>query len=155
MLKETGTVVAVEEDGLWVETLKLSTCAKCAAKQGCGQRLLGSLSPASNMTFIKAFFTESSRNDVWQTGDQVVLGVEENALVVAAILAYCVPLAGFLVGLFMAANVFGTGDAGTAVGALLGLAGGGLLVKSYSRVARSKDVFQAYVLNKAIAVQEY
>ena len=40
MLTETGKVIAIEDDGLWVETLQLSACAQCAARQGCGQRVL-------------------------------------------------------------------------------------------------------------------
>ncbi len=155
MLKETGTVVAVEADGLWVETLKQSACAKCAAKQGCGQRLLGSLSPGSNMTFIKALFTEVSREEKWLNGDQVVLGVEENALVLAAVLAYCVPLLGFMLGMLIAVHAFDAGDVVAAIGAFVGLGVGAMLVKVYSLSARRKDVFQAYVLNKAIHLQEY
>ena len=40
MLVETGRVVAVEEDSLWVETIRQSTCGSCAAQKGCGHGLL-------------------------------------------------------------------------------------------------------------------
>lgn len=58
VLYETGRVVAVDGDGLWLETLKKSTCGQCSARAGCGQQLLAK-SALTNMTFIKAFFPKS------------------------------------------------------------------------------------------------
>ena len=40
MLTETGRVVAVDDDGLWVETVRRSTCNACGVRQGCGHGLL-------------------------------------------------------------------------------------------------------------------
>ena len=44
MLVETGRVVAVDPDGVWVETIRQSTCGSCAAQQGCGHSLLNRIS---------------------------------------------------------------------------------------------------------------
>ena len=38
MLEETGTVVKIEPDALWVETVQTTTCGSCSARRGCGQR---------------------------------------------------------------------------------------------------------------------
>lgn len=153
MLKETGTVVAVEEDGLWVETLKQSTCAKCSAKQGCGQQLLSRLSPQANMTFIKAVYTDVTREQGWVNGDQAVIGVEENALVFAALFAYGIPLLGMMIGLFVGVEVGGSlsNDVTTILGALLGLFVGGGVVKLHSLFTHNKTLFQPLVIAKAIA----
>ena len=47
MLIETGRVVAVEanEEALWVETIRQSTCGSCAANKGCGHGLLNRANP--------------------------------------------------------------------------------------------------------------
>jgi sigma-E factor negative regulatory protein RseC len=43
MILETGVVVAVESDGLWVETIQKSACEVCVAEKGCGQKFLSKL----------------------------------------------------------------------------------------------------------------
>ncbi len=145
-------MVAVDEDGLWVETLQRSTCAKCSAKQGCGQQLLNKLSPSQNMTFIKALFTDSSRRHIWASGDTAVLGVNEHALVFAALLAYGLPLALMIVGIGLAGYWAGalSNDLYTAFGALVGLIIGGVVVKLHGIFIRDDSVFHAYVLDKSI-----
>lgn len=40
MLTEQGIVSGVDSDGIWVETLKRSSCGQCSARAGCGQRLI-------------------------------------------------------------------------------------------------------------------
>ncbi len=152
MLKETGTVVAVDNDGLWVETMQQSTCAKCSAKQGCGQQLLNKLSPSQNMTFIKALFTDSSRHHIWVSGDTAVLGVNEHALVFAALLAYGLPLAFMIAGIGVGGYWGGglSNDLHTVSGALVGLIIGGVIVKLHGLFIRDDSVFQAYVLDKLI-----
>ncbi len=157
MLKETGTVIAVDHDGLWVETLKQSTCAKCAVKSGCGQQLMSKLSPSSHsMTLVKAIFSEYSANDVWEEGDQVILGVNESALVLAALLAYGVPLVGLIVGALVGER-FGflqSNDMSSLFGAIVGLLCGGAVVKFHSRFVQDKSVFHAYVLGRAIGISQ-
>ncbi len=152
MLKETGTVVAVDTDGLWVETMQQSACAKCSAKQGCGQQLLNKLSPSQNMTFIKALFTDSSRRHIWVSGDTAVLGVNENALVFAALLAYGLPLTLMIAGIGLGGYWAGalSNDLYTVSGALVGLIIGGAAVKLHGLFIRDDSVFQAYVLDKSI-----
>lgn len=172
MLSETGRVVAIDKDGLWVETLKTSACAKCAAQSGCGQNLAAKLLPNSHLTLIKALFAPPSderqskdqqsqdpqpqdpqyKDQPWRVGDEVVVGVEENAFVVAAIIAYGIPLAAFVAGAFIAQSVsiaHVPEDAISAIGAFIGLFLGGVLVKSFSRVRRSTKCFQALVLARA------
>ena len=48
MLSETGRVVAVEADGLWVETIRRSSCGSCSARRGCGHGLLNRLGDGRN-----------------------------------------------------------------------------------------------------------
>ena len=42
-LSETGRVVAVEPDAVWIEADRSAACGKCAARAGCGQGALSAL----------------------------------------------------------------------------------------------------------------
>jgi len=42
-LMETGRVVAVEADAVWIEADRSSACGRCAARAGCGQGALSKL----------------------------------------------------------------------------------------------------------------
>jgi len=90
VLSESGKVIAVECDGVWVETLKLSTCGQCRARHGCGQKLL--VAADSNLTCIKAFYSSDSTHGRPQLGDDVLIGVDETAMVLDALLSYGLPL---------------------------------------------------------------
>ena len=59
MLKESGKVVSIEDDGLWVETIQQSTCGSCRAKKGCGQQLLSKIGVHS--ANIKAVFDKNDK----------------------------------------------------------------------------------------------
>lgn len=152
MLKETGRVVAVEKDGLWVETLKQSACGACAARHGCGQKLLMTPSKSSNITFIKALFEDQSSQQDWAVGDNAILGVSENALVWAALIAYGIPL------LFLVIGAYGGTKLGSAssqelmsvVGAICGLLIGGLSVRIHQCFSQKKSFYQAYVVGKTL-----
>lgn len=95
MLKESGTVIAVDPDGVWVETLQLSACAGCKARHGCGQKLLASAE--SRLTCIKALFGDSYTGPLPLIGQQVVIGVDEQAMLRGAIFSYGFPLLAMLV----------------------------------------------------------
>lgn len=42
MITETGKVVAEKGERVWVQTIRASACQSCAARSGCGQRVLAS-----------------------------------------------------------------------------------------------------------------
>ncbi len=48
MIVETGTVVAIESDSLWVETIQKTACEACVAQKGCGTRVLSKLTGKTN-----------------------------------------------------------------------------------------------------------
>ncbi|WP_370981497.1 SoxR reducing system RseC family protein [Agaribacterium sp. ZY112] len=143
MLTENGRVLAVEDDGLWVETLQQSACAQCSARSGCGQKLLGeALMP--NMTSVKAYFSEPPTR-IFRVGEQVDIGIAEHALLTATLLAYLVPLLALLFGAGVFQFVFAS-EWLSLVGALFGLAVGGLLVRAHARRNRSNPLFHPVVL---------
>jgi len=112
MIEETGTVVDVNNDGIWVETIKSSACASCAARNGCGQKLLASVGDGKSMV------VNVSNPHEFQVSaqDSVLIGVEEGAFLKATLYVYLVPL----IALFL----------GALVGELLSLSEGGIILCS-------------------------
>ena len=97
MVKEQGRVVAVERDGVWIETLRRSACSSCAGKSGCGQHLAERYRQADpSLSYIKV---SSAR--VLHKGDLVVVGMAESSLLKASFLIYLVPLLLMMAGIWL------------------------------------------------------
>ena len=148
MLFEHGTVVAVEHDGLWLETLKQSSCKQCSAQKGCGQKLMIK-SAASKMTCIKATLLRPQESLHWEVGDVAEIAIDELALVNATFIAYGVPL---LVMLFavVIASASGLVDVYVALFAFVGLFLGGAFVRWHSAVNLDNAGYHAKVVRKII-----
>lgn len=149
MLTETGRVIAIDEDGLWVETLKKTTCSGCAARHGCGQRLLASAS--QNMSLIKALFRQDESPGTWSVGDAVSIGMEETALLKAALFVYLGPLA-CLILFVVAGAALGLSDGLLASLAVAGILFGGLIVRLHAQIMNKprcdRFSYHAVVLSK-------
>lgn len=88
MIEERGRVVGVDSAGIWVETSKTSACAACAAKSGCGQKLL--VQASGQKAFIFNVLNPSQL--IVQVDDAVMVGVEEGSLLKATLVTYLIPL---------------------------------------------------------------
>lgn len=94
MIHEQGRVVSVDAEGIWVETTKSSACASCAARNGCGQKLLNSAGAGKAFVFQ---VTNPSQLQV-NSEDQVIVGIEESAFLKATLFVYLIPLLGLFIG---------------------------------------------------------
>lgn len=133
MILETGTVVAVEPDGLWVETIQKSACEVCVAEKGCGQKFLSKL--AGKTTSIRVLLNNQSREKL-SVGQSVTIGIPEDVIVLASLLVYLLPIIGAVAGAAVASYA-GGGDLTSISGALAGLLSGGFLVRMHSRKSRN------------------
>ena len=133
MILETGAVVAVEPDGLWVETIQKSACEVCVAEKGCGQKFLSKL--AGKTTSIRVLLNNQSREKL-SVGQSVTIGIPEDVIVLASLLVYLLPIIG-AVGGAAVASYAGGGDLTSISGALAGLLSGGFLVRMHSRKSRN------------------
>lgn len=119
MAEESGRVVAVDEDVVWVETLRKAGCGRCDEPGGCGNPggdgvLLQRL--RDRVGHVRAL----NRTGVTlSVGDVVRVGVPADAILGAAWRLYVLPLLMMLAGALIG-NVLAPGD----VGALAGAAGG-------------------------------
>ena len=132
MILETGTIVSVESDGLWVETIQKSACEACVAEKGCGQKFLSKL--AGKTTSIRVLLNKQSGQN-FSVGQSVTIGIPEDVIVLASLLVYLLPIFGALAG----AAFVGTegGDLQGIVGALSGFLLGGWLVNLHSKKSRN------------------
>ncbi|MDG2501640.1 MAG: SoxR reducing system RseC family protein [Porticoccaceae bacterium] len=131
MILETGTVVAVEADSLWVETIQRSTCEACAAEKGCGQRVLSKLTGKTNR--IRVLFDSQSSKKV-SPGQSVTIGIPEDVIVSGSILVYLLPVVSAVIGAWITGS---QSDVLGILGAGCGLLLGGLIVSLHSKRGRN------------------
>jgi sigma-E factor negative regulatory protein RseC len=146
MLVERGRVISVDSDGLWVETLQRSACQQCSAQKGCGQSLVAR-SVMKNMTLIKARFGQQSKryaDKIWRVGDEIDIGIEENALVLGTLIVYLLPLLLLVLGAILGAQY---SDAMSAIFSFAGLMLGALFVRWHSATRAKHSFYHAIVLD--------
>ena len=121
MITETGKVVAVTGEHAWVQTIRTSACESCAARNGCGQKVLASAT-GGRANQVRVVNSVNAR-----VGEDVTLGINESALLGASLLVYALPLL-----LMVAASIIGhqlsdESDLAAMAGAVVGLAFGFLI----------------------------
>lgn len=119
MLTETGRVVAVDQDGLWVETIRQSTCGSCAAQKGCGHGILNRISDGKR-GYIRVLSGKVATHDC-AVDDQVRISIPEEVILRGSMVVYMVPLLSMLAGAAAAVNLL---PGGQDLLAALGAAGG-------------------------------
>lgn len=146
MIEESGRVVAVESDAVWVETARRTGCGRCDEPGGCGNGALARHA-RSRMGRVRALNPGALPVDV---GDHVLVGVPEDAVLRGAALVYVLPLVLLLGG--AAAGVASTGGDGDAIaGAAAGLLAGFLLVRLLARRAATDISAQPVVIRRVPA----
>ena len=90
-LSETGKVVAVEPDAVWIEADRSAACGKCSARAGCGQGALVAFLQ-SGKGRIRATSGETLTAAQCNLGDEVVIQVPEATLFGGTLLIYGFPL---------------------------------------------------------------
>jgi len=86
MIEETARVIAIENNQLLLEAETRAACNACAAKQGCGTSVLSKW-VGRKFTRFQAPNTVNAR-----VGDQVVVGLAEEAMLKGSVFVYLLPL---------------------------------------------------------------
>lgn len=97
MIEERGRVLRVEQGAVWVETIRRSACNSCQLRGGCGQSVLQRLGGSARQGSIRVLDDRSCR-----VGDDIVIGIPENAVVHGSLLIYIVPLLALFAGALLA-----------------------------------------------------
>ena len=145
MLEEDGVVVSVSKGMTVVSVMPQSACGSCSASNGCGTSLVSSLFPERSSKF-KVKNTLGA-----QTGERVVIGLNESALQSASLILYLVPLAclifGAIAGIYLSEHVFRSPSELLSI--LLGFSGMGagfILVRYLVRRGGSAGRYQAEII---------
>lgn len=146
MITETGRVVAVEPDCLWVETIQRSACKSCAAEKGCGQKLMSRW--GSNASYLRVL--PGGRDiSAFQVGDDVTIGVPERVVAAGSLLVYLLPLAVMMLGVALG-SARGWSEPWIMLAALSGLLVGGGLVRWHSFLSRNNPDLQPVLVGPLV-----
>lgn len=143
MLTETGRVVAIERDCLWVEMIQRSSCGSCALKKGCGHSLLEQVG-ASRSHRLRVLLQDIPAEH-FAINDQVVVSIPEHVLVQGALIVYLLPLLCLLAGALAASQLWQS-DAFVVAGSVLGFAIGMCFVKTHAWITKHKPEHQPVIL---------
>jgi len=145
VIEENALVVATEGKYAWVETLRQNACGQCASQKGCGSATLQDV-------FGKRDRVLRAVSDIGvKVGDEVVIGVEERALVRGSMLVYAMPLIAMIVcallGDTLAKHVMSIdADLMSVFGALVGLLFSVAVIRWFSNKVSHNADFQPVVL---------
>lgn len=141
MITETGRVLEVEGDWAWVACRRQVECARCAEGRGCGGGVLGKLL-GDRLHKVRA----ATGAVAVEPGDQVLIGLSEEAVMRAAAAVYLVPLLLALAGGVAVATLAGGGDLAALAGAAGGLVLGLGWARRYSRRHAADSALQPVIL---------
>lgn len=143
MLQETGTIVAVEPDAIWVETIRQSACGSCSARQGCGQHALGKVfgTTSTIRVLLNGLSSES-----FKLNQEVIIGIPDDVVVKGALFVYLTPLVLLIAGAVLF-NHLTASEGWSVIGGIFGLSLGGVLVRWHGSKTRNDPRLQPVVLD--------
>jgi sigma-E factor negative regulatory protein RseC len=94
MIEESAVVVRIDNHQVWVESGANSACSGCLQKASCTTNAIGSV--------LKKKSVPVDCDIQLETGDQVMVAIDENLLLRASLLLYLVPLIALFTGAGMA-----------------------------------------------------
>jgi sigma-E factor negative regulatory protein RseC len=149
MIEEQARVVAVDRQGVWVETQRRSTCGQCVANNSCGTALL------SKVLGVRRTRVRVLNPDAMAVtpGDDVVIGIEEQALTRGSLAIYLLPLLSLfifaLLGETLARQMsIALGDLVSIVFGIAGLMLGLFWVRRFSRNISHDPRYQPVMLRR-------
>ncbi|MDH5546785.1 MAG: SoxR reducing system RseC family protein [Gammaproteobacteria bacterium] len=147
MIEEKAIVTAVEGEYAWVEHQRQTACGSCSASTGCGTQAL------SKIWGDKRNRVRVLNNIGARVGEEIVLGLEEGALVKGSLALYFVPLLGLFLGAAAGGGICSIlriefTDAIQIVFGLIGLVLGLAWARRFSRSIENDSRYQAVALRR-------
>lgn len=147
MIEEKATIIETTEGFAWVETQRKSTCDACEAKTGCGTQVIGKV-VGNRRNRVRVLNKIGASK-----GDQVVVGLNEGAMVKGSLAMYFAPLAGLFAGAALGGAITSSmgieyQDGMQIISALLGLGVGLWWLKRFTSSIRDDERYQAVVLRR-------
>jgi len=144
VIQEKARVVAVGEGYAWVETQRQTSCSACNVNKGCGTAALAKVL-GQRRTRVYALTQIPLK-----VGDEVIIGIAEQALLQSSLAVYLVPLLAFFTGAVLGRVVFSFhSESMTILFGLLGLIAGFVWLWFFTRQIRADNHFQPLILSRA------
>ncbi len=145
MLEEQGKVVAVDVGFAWVETQRKSACGSCSVNKGCGTGVISKV-VGQRATQVRALNRINAK-----VGDEIVIGLNDQALVRGSLAIYAAPLIAMLFAALLGDLVgqelqLNSGEGLTIIFGLAGLGVGFLWVRNFSRRIADDIRYQPVIL---------
>lgn len=121
MFTETGRVVAVEPDSLWVEVIQTSACQSCQARKGCGQAALAKVFSARRQ-HVRAVLAAGDSAGRYAVNDRVEISIADSTILRGVGLVYVLPLLMLVGGALLGQHWFAPVEGQVALTALAGFA---------------------------------
>jgi sigma-E factor negative regulatory protein RseC len=145
VIEERAVVTRSAQGWAWLQVQRQTACGVCHASAECGTGLLAKVWKNKTLE-VRALSALPL-----QTGDQVIVGIAEGALLRGAMLIYLLPLVFLLLGAVLGQAVFATtGDELVALMGALGLSLGFLAAWVLSRRFSEDPRYQPVVLRRTI-----
>jgi len=146
MIEEQAEVTRVNGSEVWVETQRRSACGSCSASGGCGTSVLAKVLGNRSRPMRVVCSVEVAQ------GDQVVIAINDAALVRGSLAVYLVPLLGILLGALLgewwAEQLGATSELYAILGAIVGIGLGLLWLRRFTqRISNDLD-YQPVVLRR-------
>ena len=143
MIEETALVLEIRDQQALLQTQRKNACQSCSVKSGCGTSTLAKVVGNRSSQFIV-----DNTLDV-HAGDQVVVAIDENALVQGSLLIYLLPLLSMLAaGIF--AELFFSIELDTIVFSMVGFALSLFIVHYILPRSALKKSIQPHLLRRVI-----
>lgn len=150
MIEEQAVVIGIKGDHAMLEIERSQPCGLCGATRGCGVSMWGRIFGQH-----RGLFSATNSLQV-NTGDRVIVGIEESALLSSSLIAYLLPLLLLCLGAWGIPQLLNV-DAGSrqasdmyaVLGAVVGLVGGLLIVKFLTDGKRLIGRYQPVMLRRS------
>jgi sigma-E factor negative regulatory protein RseC len=142
MIQERARVVAVGEGYAWVETQRQTSCGACSVNKGCGTAALAKvLGQRRTRIYVLSQIP-------LKVGDEVIIGIAEQALLKGSLAVYLVPLLALFAGIAVSKVAFPfQNEPLTILFGFLGLIAGFVWLRSFTRRIRADNRFQPLILS--------
>lgn len=141
MIEETAIVIDVKDQQALLETQRKNACQSCSVKSGCGTSTLSKVVGKRSSQFV----VENTLN--LKIGDQVIVAIEENALVQGSLLIYLLPLI-MMLGSGMLSETLFKLEWLTILSAVLGLLFSMFIVRFILKQRQFKDAIQPHLVRR-------
>jgi sigma-E factor negative regulatory protein RseC len=133
MIEERARVIAIENDQLLLEAQTRAACNACAARQGCGTSVLSKWVGRKFTRFQAPNTVDAS------VGDEVVVGLAEEAMLKGSVFVYLLPLLAMIIFALLADTLISAEAASRDLLVLLSAVTGFALMLLFSRLVLSSS----------------